>query len=113
MSVWLLSFCSWFSESLSQLSVEQVAITMKNVRLVVVFISNNFVQDEHCVRLFHFAKAPAQTLLIPRVKNTVEATSNIRVVFRTRSGRRYSCVWSGTDASVWNRKPSGSKCPNK
>ena len=47
---------SWFADNLSQLRIEQVAMAMKNSQVVLVFVSDDFVEDEHCKRLFQFAK---------------------------------------------------------
>jgi hypothetical protein len=49
-------FACWFSESPETVSIDTIAIVLRNSRLVLFCITDNFVNDKKCVEIFEYAK---------------------------------------------------------
>lgn len=49
-------FTCWFSETPDQMSVDSMALILKNANLVVFCVSDNFANDERCCEFFTYSK---------------------------------------------------------
>ena len=54
------SFSSWFSDDPDSVQIEDVAMTMKDARLIICCISDEFIKDTTACKFFDFARESLQ-----------------------------------------------------